>query len=48
MKDSKAIINAKLVDLLNEVLKLEYSMIIHYPRISNAIRDEESKHTQSS
>ncbi len=40
MKDSKDIINAKLVDLLNETLKLEYSFIIHYPRISNAIRDE--------
>ncbi|AKG52978.1 hypothetical protein DGWBC_0291 [Dehalogenimonas sp. WBC-2] len=31
---------AKLIGLLNKVLKLEYSFIIHYPRLSNAIKDK--------
>ena len=42
-KKSKSISenDAKLIDLLNEVLRLEYTLIIHYPRLSNAIKDKE-------
>ena len=28
------------LSLLNQVLELEYSLIIHYPRLASAIRDE--------
>jgi bacterioferritin (cytochrome b1) len=33
--------DAKLVDLLNRALKIEYSLIIHYPRLANAVEDKE-------
>ncbi|MGA2367196.1 MAG: ferritin-like domain-containing protein [Dehalococcoidia bacterium] len=33
----------RLLETLNESLKLEYSMIIHYPLINSAIRDPEIK-----
>ena len=36
-------INYKLVELLNQTVKLEYALIIHYPRIASAIRDPEAK-----
>ena len=29
------------LELLNQVLKLEYSMIVHYPRLASAIEDVE-------
>ena len=32
-----------LVDLLNQALRIEYTLIIHYPRIANLIRDEETR-----
>jgi bacterioferritin len=33
----------RIIELLNQVLKLEYSLIIHYPRIASYIDDEETK-----
>ena len=33
----------KLVDVLNQALKLEYSFIVYYPRLANAVKDEEAK-----
>ncbi len=33
----------RIIELLNQVLKLEYSLIIHYPRIASSIDDEETK-----
>jgi hypothetical protein len=27
----------KIIDLLNKILKLEYSLIIHYPRIASYV-----------
>jgi bacterioferritin len=35
--------SVKLVDVLNQTLKLEYSFIVHYPRLANAVKDEEAK-----
>ena len=35
----------RIIELLNQVLKLEYSLIIHYPRIASYIDDEETKET---
>jgi bacterioferritin len=32
-----------LIDRLNQALRLEYTLIIHYPYISNFIKDEEVK-----
>ncbi|MFH1311677.1 MAG: ferritin-like domain-containing protein [Candidatus Eisenbacteria bacterium] len=31
------------LDVLNRALRLEYSLIIHYPRIANSIPDEETR-----
>ncbi len=31
----------KLMGLLNQALRLEYSLIVHYPRLANTIKDEE-------
>ena len=31
----------RLVDLLNQALRLEYSLIVHYPRLASTIKDEE-------
>ncbi len=31
----------RLMDLLNQALRLEYSLIVHYPRLANTIKDEE-------
>ena len=33
----------ELLDLLNQTLELEYTLIIHYPRIASAIQDSETK-----
>ena len=33
----------KLLGLLNQTLELEYTLIIHYPRIASAIQDAETK-----
>ena len=33
----------QIIDLLNKILKLEYSLIIHYPRIASYVQDEETK-----
>jgi bacterioferritin (cytochrome b1) len=35
--------DSKLMDLLNQTLELEYTLIIHYPRIASAIRDVSTK-----
>jgi bacterioferritin len=43
-KEDKADKNQQeIINLLNQVLNLEYSMIIHYPRIASTIQDEEIK-----
>jgi bacterioferritin len=31
----------KVIDSLNKALRLEYSLIVHYPRLANTIKDEE-------
>ena len=33
----------KLVKLLNQSLRIEYNFVIHYPRIAQLVRDEETK-----
>ena len=33
----------KNIDLLNEVLRLEYSMIVHIPRLASFVEDEETR-----
>jgi bacterioferritin (cytochrome b1) len=33
----------ELLDLLNQTLELEYTLIIYYPRIASAIQDQETK-----
>ena len=35
--------DVKLVDVLNQALKLEYSFVVHYPRLANAVKDEKAK-----
>ena len=35
--------SSQIVDQLNKALKLEYSIIIHMPRIASGIEDEETK-----
>ncbi len=35
----------KIIKLLNQSLRLEYGLIIHYPRIASSIDDEEAKET---
>ena len=39
-KDTKTENLAQTLDLLNRSLQLEYSLIVHYPRIASAIEDE--------
>ena len=44
MKGNKGSFDLKqTVDLLNQILKMEYSLIIHYPRLANRIKDKEMK-----
>lgn len=33
----------QLIDMLNQALTIEYSMMIHYPRLARAIRDKDSR-----
>ena len=33
----------KVIDSLNKALRLEYSLIVHYPRLANTIKDEETR-----
>ncbi len=33
----------KLVKLLNQSLRIEYNFVIHYPRVAQLVRDEETK-----
>jgi bacterioferritin (cytochrome b1) len=35
--------SSELLDLLNQTLELEYTLIIYYPRIASAIQDPEAK-----
>jgi bacterioferritin len=35
--------SAGVLDLLNEALRLEYSLIVHYPRLANSIKDSETR-----
>jgi bacterioferritin len=37
----------RIIELLNRALKVEYSMIIHYPRIASSINDKETKEMAS-
>ena len=43
MKGNKPAKSTQVLDLLNQALKLEYSIIIHMPRIASAIKDEETR-----
>lgn len=43
MKEKKPSKSSQILDLLNRALKLEYSIIIHMPRIASGIKDEETK-----
>ncbi len=44
MKVNRGRVDSKqTVDLLNQILKMEYSLIIHYPRLANRIKDKEMK-----
>jgi len=36
-------ISPKIIDLLNKALQLEYTLIIHYPRLANSIKDAETR-----
>ena len=33
----------QILDLLNQTLELEYSLIVHYPRIASSVPDEETR-----
>jgi bacterioferritin (cytochrome b1) len=43
MDKKQATGSSELLDLLNQTLELEYSLIIYYPRIASAIKDAETK-----
>ncbi len=43
MKGKKPAKSLQIVDLLNQALKLEYSVIIHIPRIASSITDEKTR-----
>ena len=32
-----------LIDILNKILSLEYSLIVFYPRLANMVKDNEAK-----
>jgi bacterioferritin len=36
-------ISPEILDLLNKALQLEYTLIIHYPRLANSIKDSETR-----
>jgi rubrerythrin len=35
--------NTEIVDLLGQIIKLEYSMIVNYPRLAQMIKDKETQ-----
>lgn len=35
--------NAKIIDFFNDILRLEYSLIVQYPRLASRIKDNEIK-----
>lgn len=41
--DTSAGSQVQLIKLLNTALKMEYSLIIHYPRLASDIKDEETR-----
>ena len=41
--NKKATGSSELLELMNQTLELEYTLIIHYPRIASIIRDPETK-----
>ncbi len=43
MKGKKPAKSLQVLDLLSRALKLEYSIIIHMPRIASSIKDEETR-----
>ena len=43
MKGKKPAKSSQIVDLLNQALKVEYTIIIHIPRIASMIDDEEAR-----
>ena len=43
MKEKKLAKSSQILNLLNQTLKLEYSIIIHMPRIASNIKDEETR-----
>jgi bacterioferritin len=43
MVKTKSAANVQLLNVLNQTLELEYTLIIHYPRIAEAIRDVVTK-----
>jgi len=43
MKGKKLAKSSQIVDRLNQALKLEYSIIIHIPRIASIIKDEKTR-----
>lgn len=43
VKNNTAIDFSRVIDLLNQALKLEYSLIVNYPRLASAIGDDETR-----
>ncbi len=43
MKNERPNADSGVIDLLNNILKIEYSLIVHYPRLANRIKDNEIK-----
>ena len=43
MKEKKPSKSSQVLDLLNQALKLEYSIIVHMPRIASTIDDEKTR-----
>lgn len=43
MKAKQAPDSPRVVDLMNRALKVEYSMVIHHPRIASQLKDEETR-----
>jgi bacterioferritin len=43
MKNKKPAGSSRVIDLLNRSLSLEYSIIIHMPRVASSIKDQETR-----
>lgn len=43
-KSHNATAPARMIELLNRILRLEYSLIIHYPRLAATISNKEARH----